>query len=337
MSNDNNTTNNNDLSAYNTYYSNYTSSIGEDDINANKNRVFIDKFIDSNNRNIINVNKLDNLKISNNKKQNNKFNTNQNLFNIYKNDNSDVKINSDSNSNILSLLSNKSIDNYNKSKFSIENLTKIKKNMNNEKLYKTKSKDSFISKDKKIRNNKKTKSEDKMNKKNKISKIPDNKEITKKIKIFSSFLNENNKINNNITKKNGLGNIYINDAYNYNNTNSSSYNTSNKFFYSTFNADNNSPKNLTKIQKKKNNIYPNRINDFKEIPQLVKMNISDSNNENYNDNNIFEKIEVNKASFPKNNSKIKKKISSENLLETRNESLNLYVKKNTKRIMVKQF
>ena len=327
MYNDNNSTNNNDLSAYNTYYSNYTSSIGEDDINANKNKVFIDKYND-NNRNFINVNKLENLKISNNKKQNNKFNTNQNLFNIYKNDNSDVKINSNSSSNILSLLSNKSIDNYNKSKFDKENLSKIKKNMNNERLYKTKSKDCFNNKDKKIRNNKKTKSEEKMNKKNKISKIPDNKEITKKIKIFSSFLNENNKINNNITKKNGLGNIYINDAYNnYNNTNSSSYNTSSKFFYSTFNSDNSS-KNLTKIQKKKNNIYPNRINEFKEISKLV--NISSSNNENYNDNNIFEKIEVNKANFPKNNSKIKNKISNENLLETRNESLNLYVKKTQK-------
>ena len=335
MYNDNNTTNNNDLSAYNTY-SNYTSSIGDDDINSNKNKnkFFIDKYND-NNRNIINVNKLENLKITNNKKQNNKYNTNQNLFNIYKNDNSDVKISSNSSSNILSLLSNKSIDNYNKSKFSIENLTKIKKNMNNEKLYKTKSKDSFNnnSKDKRIRNNKKTKSEEKMNKKNKTNKILDNKDMTKRIKIFSSFLNENNKINNNITKKNGLGNIYINDAYSYNNTNtninSNTFNTSNKFFYSTFNSDNSS-KNLTKIQKKKNNIYPNRINDFKEIPQFIKMNISDSNNENYNDNNIFEKIEVNKASFPKNNSKIKNKKSNENLLETRNESLNLYVKKTQK-------
>ena len=48
MHNDNNTTNNNDLSAYNTY-SNYTSSLGEDDINSNKNKnkFFIDKYNDN--------------------------------------------------------------------------------------------------------------------------------------------------------------------------------------------------------------------------------------------------------------------------------------------------
>ena len=331
-----NTTNNNDLSAYITC-SNYTSSIGEEEFNINKNKIFIDKISDINNRNIINVNKLENIKINSNIKSNNIINHNQNLFNFYKNDNnSNIKINSNSSSNIFSLISNKNKDNYNKQKFDIENLNKIKKNINNEKIYKTKSIDTFnnntkFEKNKKLRCGK-TKSEEKDNKKKKENKINENKNLTQKIKIFSSFLNENHKKNNNnISKKNGIGNIYINDLNHYNKSKMSSFNNTSKLFYSTFNSENVS-RSLTKIQKKKKNIYPNKINEMKEIPHLVKMNIANNNNENYNESNFFEKIAVNKASFPKlslskNNKKLNIKKSNENLLETRNESLNFYVKK----------
>ena len=340
-----NTTNKNDLSIYNTC-SNYTSSINEEEITGNKNNIFFDK---KNHKNVINVNKLESFKMNDTLKNNNGINCkNITFLNNYRNpDNcNNNKISSNTSSNIISLLSNKNIDNYNKSRLDIENLNKIKKNINNEKLYKAKSKDKFNNKMKteKNKNSKKTKSEEKIKTNNKDNKNVDNKEIIKcKKKYSSNYLSENNTINNkNRFTKNELGNIYLNDIYNYGNSITTHNASSTKFFYSTFNSKNNQ-NSLFQIQKKKSLVYPNKLNnnnDINAIPKSINMNISvndDKDIDNCNDNkdnNIFEKIEVNKKNFPKislskNNikSKSKSKKNSNNYLETRNDSLNIYAKK----------
>ena len=328
----------NDLSNYNTF-SIYTSSLGEEESLGNKNRNICDKI---NNRNIINVNKLESFKLNgiNKTNNNNNFNNNNSIKNNNDN-NSNVKISSNSSSNIFSLLSNKNSDN-NKSKLDKENLNKIKKNIIDEKLYKTKSKDSFniINNKEKMENNiitrpsKKTKSVEKQNNKNKINKCnrnAENIELTKKIKISSCFLNENYKLNYNNYKKNGIGNIHPNDSYKCGN-NTSTSNQCSKLFYSTFNFDN-KIKNINHPKKKEKHVYPNRINNHKnmnnnkEIPEFYRMSL-------INNNNIFEKIEVNKLNIPKVSlSKINESLNLKSSIrkqETRNESAKIYEKK-TKR------
>ena len=329
-----------DFSIFNTC-SNYTSSLVDEEINLNKNKIILDK-LNNNRQNLINVNKLDIFKLSstkiNNDIENNLSNNKNNVNNM--NNNSNLKIPSGSNSNIFSLLSNKNLNTNNtQSRFDIENMNKIKKNINNEKLYESRGKE-CLSKDK-IDNQrpKKTKSEEKnykKNKENKTNKLYDNnKDITKKIQFFSSFLNKNNKNN---YKKNELGNVYVYDSYNCGNA-TTTYNNTNKFFFPNFNS-NNAAKSMAKKQKKKNLIYPNRITYNRQSnPQLTGINPNKSQNENNNnDFNLFEKIEVNKKNFPKNtlfknsnksqvNQLIKK--SSDNLV-LENDSLKVYSKKSKK-------
>ena len=351
-----NTTNKNDLSNYNTC-SNCTSSIYEEEINGIKKSNILNK---QNHKNVINVNKLESFKMSDNLKNNNGINCkNITFLNNYRNpDNySNNKISSNSSSNIISLLSNKNIDSYKKSRLDIENLNKIKKNINNDQLYKAKSKDKFNNKIKseKNKNAKKTKSAEKIKTiNNKDNKNINNKEnITKSKKKYSSnYLSEKNTINNkNRFSKNELGNIYLNDTYNYGSSMTTYNANSTKFFYTTFNSKNSSNSSLFQIQKKKSLVYPNKLNinnNINEMTNSINMNISVNNDkdiDNYNDNkdnNIFEKIEVNKKNFPKislskikNKSKSKSKNKNKNInineydnnLETRNDSLNIYAKK----------
>ena len=338
-----NTTNKTDFSIFNNC-SNYTSSVGEEEINGNKNKNIMDK--KDNRKNLINVNKLDSFKISsNNNKITNISNINSSInFSNYKSsDNNSNAKNNSSSSNILSLLSNKNIENYNKSLLDLENLNKIKKNINNEKLCKNKSKDNVNKKkNKSLRSSIKTKSEEKINKKSKSKskdkKTSENNDITKKIKIFSSFLNENIKNKHN---KNELGNIYVKESYNIGNN--ATYNNSNccKFFYSTFNSDGGF-QNLIQNPIKKTVIYPNKININynKDIHNLIKMSINnnkndnendnenDNDNENNNDTNLFDKIEVNKKDFQKNANKSQiNNRSSENIILDKNETTNLFTKK----------
>ena len=351
-----NTTNKTDFSNFNNY-SNYTSSVGEEEINGNKNKNIFDKKDNKNNKkNLINVNKLDSFKMNNSNNKKNNMNASINFSNYKSSDNnSNIKNSSNSSSNIFSLLSNKNKENYNKSLLDIENLNKIKKNINKEKLYKTKSKDNVknnkkkLVKHKSLRCNMKTKSEEKKNKKNKDNKNTENKEITKKIKIFSSFLNENEKNINDNYKKNGLGNLYVKDSNNYSN-NANTYNNSNcsKFFYSTFSSDN-GLHNLIQNPIKKPIIYPNKINYNKEIQNLIKLSISNTQNDNGNTNdngnnifkntnndiNLFERIEVNKKNYQDlskkvNKSQINNKSSENMIIDTRNETSNLCPKKTLK-------
>ena len=319
-----------DFSIFNTF-SNYTSSMAEEDINLNKNKMLLDK-INKNRHNLINVNKLDIFKINNTKINNDIENNLSSYKRTMHNTNSNIKHPSGSYSNIFSLLSNKNANTNNyKSRFDIDNMNKIKKNINNEKIYKTRSENVFKNYNQRI---KKTKSEEKNYKANKDNKISEghenNQDITKKIQMFSSFLNENHK---NTNKKNELGNIYKTDSYNTYNSNT--FNHTNKYFYPNLNS-NDTSKNLSKKNKKKNLIYPNRISYNKETnPQLLEIYSNKNQKENNYDSNIFEKIEVNKKSYTKNilfknanksqtNQKIKK--SSENLY-IENDSLKVYPKK----------
>ena len=302
--------NRNNSPKYNTY-SNCMNSIDEEEINKKKKRMILDKV--NNNRHIINVNKLENFKINDNYKISDNNSNNKNISNH--------------NSNIFSLLSNKNIDNYNKSKLDKENLNKIKKNINNENYYQT-NYDNIKIEENNNNKVKKTKSLGKIYKNNKDNK--DNKDLSKKMKIFTSILNDNN-INNNITnynsKKNNLRNTSTNNDFN-NGNNISTYNN-NKYFYSTFNPKN-SPKSLIQMRKRKsiNNITNYNI----EIPQINKMNKNNNNNkvkEKHinNNSNILDKIEVNKTNLSKKHNKSLNMKQFNNIQETRNESLNLYEKK----------
>ena len=331
-----NNTNKTELSLFNTC-SNYTNSLGDEEINEfNKKMILIDKM--NNKQNFINVNKINTFKINVNSIKNNTdvFNNKSNTYNLKTSPNS---------SNIFCLLSNKNINNGNKKQIDKEYLNKLKKNMIKEKFYKTKSKDSIKMEKKQNnkKNNKKTESEEKICKKNKDSvkdKISDNQEITKKIKIFSSFLNENNRKNSNTSKRLGIGNTYINNMCLYDN-NTCSFNSSTKLFYSSFNSDNNS-KSLIEHHSRKNIVYPNRINYHNKMQQMIKKSLNNKHEkENKYENNkydtdIFEKIEVNKKNFPKiivpkiNNKNHVNQINKKSLLnrlDTRNECQNIYAKK----------
>ena len=330
-----NNINRTELSLFNTC-SNYTNSLVDEEINEfNKKMIKIDKM---NNKNLINVNKVNSFKINVNsiKNNNDEFNNKNNTYNLKASPNS---------SNIFCLLSKKNNDNGNKKQIDKEYLNKLKKNMIKEKFYKTKSKDSIKIEKKKNnkKNNKKTKSEEKVCKKNKDSlkyKATDNQELTKKIKIFSSFLNENNRKNSNSSKRKGVGNTYINTMCFYDN-NTCPFNSSTKLFYSSLNSNNNS-KSLIEHHNRKNIVYPNRINYNNQMQQLIKNSLNNKHEkENKYENNkcdsdIFEKIEVNKKNYPKiivpkiNNknqvNQINKKLLL-NRLDTRNEYQNIYAKK----------
>ena len=290
-----------DCSIFNTC-SNYNSSLIEEDININKNKMILEK-LKNNRKNLINVNKLDIFKINNNSKINNDIENNLSSYNNNVNNNSNLKIPSGSSSNIFSLLSNKNNHNNNNSRFDIENMNAIKKNINNEKLYKTRNKDCFRNNENDNRRAKKTKSEEKNYKKNndnKTTKAYENsQDLSKKIQLFSSFLNENNQNKNN-NKKNELGTIYINEKYNFGKTTSTYTKNPNKLFNPNFNSKNNS-KSLSKKQKKKKSLYPNKISYNKDNIQQIKiLDPNKAQKENNNNSIFYEKIEVNKKAFTKN-------------------------------------
>ena len=283
--------------------------------------------------NIINVNKLDAFKTNNNRiydDNNIKINVESNYNSINKknfDNNSNIKNSSNSSSNIYSLISNKNRDNNNKPRLDIDNLNKIKKNINDEKLYKNKSKDNLINskKQKNSRKSKKTKSEEKCYKKNKT-----NNEKTKKKRPFSSLLFENNQENNN-SKKNVFGNTFVKDINNFN----ASIDII-KYYYSCLNSLNNTKK-FIKNQEKKNISYSNRMdyNNLKE--KLNKINRQDKY-EKENNINAFEKIEVNKKNYSKNTipkkNTYKNNINNKSIINTiytKNEPFNIYDKRTLKR------
>ena len=346
-----NNTNKTEFSLFNTC-SNFTNSMGEEDMNElNSKMLLIEKM--NNKHNIINVNKLNQFKInvsnlkSNNDNSNKYSNNRSNFSNIQTSPNS---------SNIFHLQSNKSSINRNKN--DREYLNKLKMNNTKEKLHRTKSKDSLkiikkqnIKKIKIVKDDKKTKSEEKSlknNKDNKNKKVIHNKEIAKRIKKFSSFLNENSKINNknykNINIARRLGHEYIKDINNNYENNTFAFNESAKFFYLNLNSDSNTQSlNVNDKRTKKNAEYPNRIKYYNLIQQKNEKNSDITvDKEKTIDNNKFEakfetdtheKIEVNKKIIQKNKCSNKillnpmKKKSASSISGNENKSINLYTKK----------
>ena len=299
-----NAVNKNDFGFFNTFNKN-NNSICEKEINGNKIK---------NKQNVINVNKLEAFKINNSNKLNTE-NKRDNSKNLYltnsKNSENNKKSLNDYNSSVYYLVSNKNLDNYYRSKLDIEDLNKIKKNINDEKICNNKSKDFLNNQNKeKSRKLKKTKSEEK----NFIK----NMEKFKKKRTFSSYIYDEN----NNSKGNLLGNTYIKDM------NSSKNKIDfNKCIFANLNSESNAKR--IGFKHLENEISLNFNNQHEKIKKIKKNEKSIEKNKNISP---FGKIEVNKKSYAKNNLPKKNftnkllvcRKSSTNTMNTKNEILNLY-------------